>query len=275
MHMLGKRILTAALLIPLVSAGIFLFNATWCALLFAVFAGVGAWEWARLCKLNTAYQYFYAVVMVLILGSLFWLNNRDLYNWIILSSLFFWLGMIFLLVLYQKQHNFLPQSPSLLLAIGLMLLIPLWTSLTVLKSYTGNGAVLMMFLMLLVWGADTAAYFAGKKWGKRRLASRISPGKTWIGSIAGVMVGVVFTCAYVIVSSMTLAHGLVLIGLAIVTVFISIIGDLMESMVKREADIKDSGSILPGHGGVMDRIDGLTAAGPVYVFGILHAGIVV
>jgi phosphatidate cytidylyltransferase len=156
---------------------------------------------------------------------------------------------------------------------GFFLLIPMWVSLTVLKSFPENGASLIMFLMLLIWGADTAAYFVGKKWGKRQLASQVSPRKTWEGSIGGIIAGIIIALAYVIVSDQTLNKGVTLIGLSILTVSISIIGDLMESMVKREANIKDSGSILPGHGGVMDRIDSLTSAAPVFVFGIVNLGI--
>jgi phosphatidate cytidylyltransferase len=273
--MLKQRIITAALLIPLVVAVIFLSETVWFSLLFAVFVGIGAWEWAGLCKLSKRFQYCYSLVSVLLLAGLYWANNSSLYNNVILSGVVYWLFAVILVFLYQNGRNLLPKSSLLLLVVGLLLLIPMWTSLTVLKSFPDNGDTLIMFLMLLIWGADTAAYFAGKRWGKRRLASRVSPGKTWEGSIAGLIAGIVIASAYVIVSNQNLNLGLAFVGLSIVTVSISIIGDLMESMVKREADIKDSGSILPGHGGVMDRIDSLTAAAPVYVFGIVHLGIAI
>ncbi len=121
-------------------------------------------------------------------------------------------------------------------------------------------------------GADTAAYFAGKKWGKRKLANHVSPGKTWEGTIAGLVVSIVIAIAYVIVSNKNLCDGLIFIALSLLTVIGSVFGDLMESIVKREAGQKDSGHILPGHGGVMDRIDSLTAASPIFVFGLVLAG---
>jgi phosphatidate cytidylyltransferase len=271
--MLKQRIITAAILIPIVIAVIFLLDTVWFSALFAVFVGVGAWEWAGLCKISKKYQYLYSLVTVLILAGLYSASNSGIYNSLILSGVVYWIIAVALVFSYQKQRNFLPKSPLALLIIGQLLLIPMWVSLTVLKSFPGNGAILIMLLMLLIWGADTAAYFVGKKWGKRRLASRVSPGKTWEGSIGGVIAGIAIALAYVIVSDAMPNQGIALIGLSFLTVSISIIGDLMESMVKREADIKDSGSILPGHGGVMDRIDSLTAAGPVFVFGIVHLGI--
>lgn len=271
--MLKQRIITAAILIPIVIAVIFLLDTVWFSALFAVFVAIGAWEWAGLCKLSKKYQYIYSLITVLILAGLYSASDSDLYNSVILSGVVYWIIAVILVFLYQKQRNLLPKSPLVLLIVGLLLLIPMWVSLTVLKSFPENGATLIMFLMLLIWGADTAAYFVGKKWGKRRLASRVSPGKTWEGSIGGIVAGIIIALTYVIVSNAISNHGMALIGLSILTVSISIIGDLMESMVKREADIKDSGSILPGHGGVMDRIDSLTAAGPVFALGILHLGI--
>ena len=271
--MLKQRIITAALLIPMVIEVIFLLDAAWFSAVFAVFVAVGAWEWAGLCKLSEKYKYLYSLITVLILAGLYWTSDSDVYNSVIFSGVVYWFIAVILVFLYQKQRNLLSKSPLVLLIVGLLLLIPMWVSLTVLKSFPENGASLIMFLMLLIWGADTAAYFVGKKWGKRRLASRVSPGKTWEGSIGGIVAGIAIALAYVTVSDAISNGGIALIALSILTVSISIIGDLMESMVKREADIKDSGSIFPGHGGVMDRIDSLTAAGPVFAFGIVHLGI--
>lgn len=269
--MLKQRIITAAVLIPIVIAVIFLLDARWFSLLFAVFVAIGAWEWAALCKLSEVMRYAYGALTVLLLVILYWLDNSVIYNSTIMFGAIYWLIAIFLIFLYQNQKNILPKSSPLLLLIGLLLLIPMWTSLMVLKSSV-NGASLLLFLMLLIWSADTAAYFAGKKWGKRRLASRVSPGKTWEGTIAGVVAGIVLTFCYVIVSNGKLSNELAFIVLAVVTVIASVFGDLMESMVKREANIKDSGSILPGHGGVMDRVDSLTAASPVFVMGLISLG---
>jgi phosphatidate cytidylyltransferase len=272
--MLKNRIITAVILIPIVVACIFFVDAFWFSTLFAVFVAIGSWEWARLCKLSKKLSYFYSVSIVLVLAGLFWFDNYFLYNSILLCAVIFWVIAIIIIIFYQNQHNLLPKSSSLLASAGLLLFIPMWTSLTLLKSYPDNGAQLIMVLMLLIWGADTAAYFAGKKWGKRRLASLVSPGKTWEGSIAGILAGIVIAVCYVIVSNKNLSNGLGFISLSFLTVIVSIFGDLMESLVKREADQKDSGSILPGHGGVMDRIDSLTSAGPIFVFGLIYLGMI-
>ena len=272
--MLKNRIITAAILIPIVIAFIFLAETIWFSALFAVFVAIGAWEWAGLCKASDKMKTLYTILIILILFGIYWLNNSYLYNNIVLGGSLYWLFAVVLVVAYQKQRNLLPRSPAQLMIIGLLLLIPMWSGLTILKSYSENGAALIMLLMLLIWGADTAAYFAGKKWGKRKLANRVSPGKTWEGTVAGIASSVVIAGCYVIVSHKNLDDSLMFIGLSVLTVIGSVFGDLMESLVKREAGQKDSGNILPGHGGVMDRIDSLTAASPIFVFGLTSLSLV-
>ncbi|MCZ6804665.1 MAG: CDP-archaeol synthase [Proteobacteria bacterium] len=270
--MLKHRIVTAAILIPIVIAVIFLLDTKWFSIFLAVFVAIGAWEWAALCRLSEKFRFFYSLFIVLVLAGIYWVDNSFLYRSIILCGAVYWFFAIILILFYQNQRNLLPNASLVLMLIGMLLLIPMWSSLTLLKSFPDNGASLLMFLMLLIWGADTAAYFIGKKWGKRRLASRVSPGKTWEGTIAGIIAGIVITLCYVIVSNKNISHGLALTGLSILTVTLSVFGDLMESLVKRVADQKDSGSLLPGHGGVMDRIDSLTAASPIFVFGVIYLG---
>jgi phosphatidate cytidylyltransferase len=271
--MLKNRIITAAMLIPVVIAFIFLLDRIWFSVLFAVFVAIGAWEWAGLCKLSEKMKCLYSLFIVLILSVIYWLDNNFLYSSIILSGVIYWFYAVVVIISYQKQRHLLGNSSSVLMLVGMLLLIPMWSGLTLLKSFSENGASLIMCLMLLIWGADTAAYFVGKRWGKRKLASRVSPGKTWEGTLAGIGSAVIVAVCYVIVSNKNLDDSLLFVGLSILTVIGSIFGDLMESLVKREAGQKDSGSILPGHGGVMDRIDSLTAASPVFVFGVIYFGL--
>lgn len=272
--MLKNRIITAAILVPIVIAFIFLVDTLWFSILFAVFVAIGAWEWAGLCKLNEVMKYAYSLFVVLILVTVYWFDSRFLYEAILFSGAIYWLIAVMLIFSYQRQRNLLPKSPFILLLVGMLLLIPMWSGLVLLKATPVNGASLIMLLMLLIWGADTAAYFAGKKWGKRKLAHHVSPGKTWEGTLAGIFSSVVIAIAYVIVSGESLGDSMLFIGLSILTVVGSVFGDLMESLVKREAGQKDSGRILPGHGGVMDRIDSLTAASPIFVFGLISLGLV-
>lgn len=270
--MLKARIATAAVLIPIVIALIFFADVIWFAAFFALIVSIGAWEWGDLSKLNEKMKYMYVFISLSILFVIYWFDNSFLNNSMILIGAVYWLVAIVLVVFYQKQRNLLPRNSSILMLIGFLLLVPMWCSLVVLKSNTETGPVLIMLLMLLIWGADTAAYFAGKKWGKRKLANHVSPGKTWEGTIAGVIASIVIAIAYVIVSNKNLDESLFFLGIAIITVIGSVFGDLMESIVKREAEQKDSGNILPGHGGVMDRIDSLTAASPIFVFGLILTG---
>lgn len=272
--MLRNRIITALILIPVVITFVFLANTLWFSVLFAVFVAIGAWEWAGLCKSSEIIKTLYSIFTVLILVGIYWLDNSFLYSSIVLCGAVYWLIAVGLIISYQKQRHLLPHSSLLLLLVGMLLLIPMWSGLTLLKSFSVNGASLIMCLMLLIWGADTAAYFAGKKWGKRKLASRVSPGKTWEGSIAGIVAAVVIAVCYVIATNKNLGDSLLFVGLSMITIIGSVFGDLMESLVKREAGQKDSGSILPGHGGVMDRIDSLTAASPIFVFGVITLGLV-
>jgi len=270
--MLKHRIVTAAVLIPIVITVIYLPDPRWFSLFFAVFVALGAWEWAALCKFRDQFKYLYSFLIVVILGALFWANNNNIYNAVIILGAVYWSLAIFVVIFYQLKHNLLPKSPIALSLLGMILFIPMWSSLIYLKINIINGSSLIMFLMLLVWSADTGAYFFGKKWGKRKLASVISPGKTWEGTIAGIVSGMLVSFIYIYFSEAYSSQMLIIISICFFTILISVIGDLMESLVKREADIKDSGSILPGHGGVMDRIDSLTAAAPVFVSGMICLG---
>jgi len=272
--MLRNRVITASVLIPIVIAFIFLADLNWFALLFSVIAVIGAWEWAGLCNLNKGFKFLYSMFVFLILIWTYWLDYISLYQGLIFIGAVYWLVAIVFVVSYQKQNNLLPNSTLILMLVGLFLLIPMWSSLVLLKSFSTSGASLIMCLMLLIWGADTAAYFSGKKWGKRKLANRVSPGKTWEGTIGGILFSAVIAICYVVFFNQKVSDSFLFLGLAMITVVASIFGDLMESLVKREAGQKDSGNILPGHGGVMDRIDSLTAASPVFVTGVIYLGLI-
>lgn len=271
--MLKHRIITAAILIPVVVAVIFLPDPVWFQTVFAGIIVIAAREWSALCKSNILFQCLYSLMVAAILIALVWIDNAYIFNLILLAGVLFWGASVIIVVLYQSQHNLLPGSFIVNPVVGLFLLIPFWSSLMVLKLSANSGSILIMYLMLLVWSADTAAYFAGKKMGKRKLAFRVSPGKTWEGTIAGFSAAVIITVCYVVVSNPGIAEGVIFVGLSIVTVSLSVFGDLLESLVKREVKIKDSGTILPGHGGVLDRIDSLTAASPVFTYGLVSFGL--
>ena len=153
------------------------------------------------------------------------------------------------------------------LAIGVLVLSAAWLSLLKLKSLESGNAWLLLVL-LIVWAADIGAYFSGKRWGKVKLAPNVSPGKTREGVYGGLVAVVVTSLVFALWNELTGAAIVYLVLLSIIVGFVSVMGDLFESLLKRFTGIKDSGSILPGHGGVLDRIDSILAAAPFFCLGL-------
>lgn len=172
-------------------------------------------------------------------------------------------GVATYLVLTYPRSSAHWSSAACKLVIGLLILLPAWQGLVQIKQEP-LGNWLIMAVMVLVWGADIGAYFSGRAFGKRKLAPQVSPGKSWEGVYGGLALSLVITAIVGFVRDWSFAQMLMgLIGAAVI-VFISVVGDLTESMFKRQSGIKDSSNLLPGHGGVLDRIDSLTAAIPVF-----------
>ena len=160
---------------------------------------------------------------------------------------------------------------------GWLTLLPTWVAFLVLRSYdyqtsTYHGAQLIMFLFLLVWSADVGAYFVGKSLGKRKLLPNVSPGKTLEGFLGGIVCACIMVLILGSVLSWQTAQYMTVLGVTVLITTISVLGDLNESMFKRQAGVKDSGSILPGHGGILDRIDSLTATAPIFALCFLYFG---
>jgi phosphatidate cytidylyltransferase len=151
---------------------------------------------------------------------------------------------------------------------GVLVTVPAWASLVLLHSREPDGPYVILYLLVLVWAADSGAYFAGRKWGKRKLAPVISPGKSWEGVYGGIALCSVLAVAVGLAYGETLKQAAGLLLVSLLTVMFSIVGDLLESLMKRQAGIKDSSNLIPGHGGVLDRIDSLTAAAPVFFIGL-------
>ncbi len=270
--MLKKRILTALVLIPLLVAALFYLPPGWLAVLFGVFIALGALEWTALSGLSSTTARVAYVLLLLAGGSL------SLYGLAIqpvLAISFFgpavlwWLWALVDLIRSPVNRGVFAARSGRLIG-GALVLIPAWVGAVYLQATDPDLPRRLLYLFVLVWVADSAAYFAGSFFGKTRLAPHVSPGKTVEGVMGGVL-GVVllaWLCGTMIwrLESWALARW---IGLAVVTALFSVVGDLTESRLKRIAGVKDSGSLIPGHGGVLDRIDALTAALPVFVFGSL------
>jgi phosphatidate cytidylyltransferase len=271
--MLKQRLLTALILIPLV---VWLLS-----LSTPIVAGVigfvvvlGAWEWAGLCGWQgRMMRGIYALVMALVLLMLYWfqLTQLTMTSSILLVACLWWLLALFWVLRYQAGDNLLPNSALIKAVLGFLILVPAWTALLILHKDYGWHSVI--FLFVLIWTADSGAYFAGKAWGKRKLADKVSPGKSWEGVLGALVMSAIFSICYAVIQSIPLLTLLFFVLLCLLTVMVSILGDLLESLFKRQMGIKDSGQILPGHGGILDRIDSLTSAAPVFVTSLILLGI--
>ncbi|HEY3488048.1 MAG TPA: phosphatidate cytidylyltransferase [Gammaproteobacteria bacterium] len=267
--MLKQRILTIAVTAPVFIA-LVLYSPTavfsYAVLLLLM---LGASEWARLSGLHTAATAVcYSLLFgVLILLAIFFPVPEDYHVWIYLAALCWWLIVSVWLVAYQRSR-YVVHSPVLKLLMGLLTLLPPWYALTEIHASPVRGPGWVLLLFVVVWAADIGAYIAGKLYGRIKLAPAISPGKT-IEGLGGGLLGailVVGVASFYFVSMPVM----MLILLGMVTAALSVIGDLFGSMMKRMADVEDSGSLLPGHGGVLDRIDSMTIAAPLFAFGCLY-----
>lgn len=267
--MLKQRIITALILLPIALGGFFLLSGGVFALFIGLVVSLGAWEWARLAGLHGMLaRVAYAIVVAALLLVLYLVPA--LAPWVLGAALLWWLVAIWLVLGYPRSGSFWAGSPAGLL-IGLVVLLPAWQALVLLKSWP-LANWLILAVMVLVWAADIGAYFAGKAFGRRKLAPSVSPGKSWEGFWGGLAASLLLTLLVGLQQGWQ-SMGLLfcLVGAAAV-VAISVIGDLTESMFKRESGIKDSSNLLPGHGGVLDRIDSLTAALPVFAILLWLAG---
>ena len=277
--MLKQRVITALILAPLFVWSVIALPTTYISLLFAVMVTVGATEWMRLMgdPAPIGKYPFIGLIWLLMVASAWASQHTVLFYLLLTVSAVWWCYAVWLLQRYSahvlscEAQGEVTQFPlSALPAIGVVLLVPTWIAMVVLHSISPYWLLLMM---ILIWGADTGAYFAGRAFGKRKLAPQVSPGKSWEG-VAGAMA---MTVVVAIVGGILLdVSGAALFGLvilALVTVAFSIVGDLMESLMKRRVGVKDSGTLLPGHGGVLDRIDSLTAAAPIFALGVSLLGI--
>jgi phosphatidate cytidylyltransferase len=271
--MLKQRILTAALLVPLV---------LWLVLFASpmVFGGalalvtlLGALEWARLGGIESRrWRGLYALALVSILVGLWWLRTKTGLYWLHVLAGLWWLAGLVWLIRWRNATMGRTQGVSLPgLALGLFVLASFWSALVDLRGGSNQGPLLVLALLLLIWLADTAAYFAGRRWGRRKLAPGISPGKTLEG-VYGALAGLLLYGIGLHLWGLLPLPLWQFLLLCLVTGVFSIVGDLFESLLKRRRGLKDSGHLLPGHGGVLDRIDSLLSAAPVFTLGLLWLG---
>jgi phosphatidate cytidylyltransferase len=264
---LRKRIVTAAVLIALLLAVLFWLPAAATIALLTVVVLMGAWEWSAFLKWTDPRPRAAYVALIAILLPLAWVVTRTPAGLEALlgAALLWWLAALAWIVVAPRRVT--PWSAGLA---GLLSLVPAWLALTRLRLQTAHGAEWVLFALVLVWMADIGAYFCGRRFGRRRLAPAVSPGKTWEGALGGLVASGVVAVAGGAWFRLPLEQFLVL---CLGAVAFSIVGDLTESLLKRFAGMKDSGTLFPGHGGVMDRIDSVTGAVPVLLLGLTFLGV--
>jgi phosphatidate cytidylyltransferase len=267
--MLKQRILTAAILIPLVLLILF-YSPPWLFLFLTTLLTMwGAWEWTSLMEITTTPGRF--CYLFIVMGS--FLVAHFLSAPVLFCIAFiFWLLTIPAILFYPRFSAWWHHSLIWRGLMGLYVLLPTWVAINYIRNQI-DGAYALLYLFILIWGADSTAYFCGKKWGRHRLAPAVSPGKSVEGALGAIIFSILLAVVLLYVLGTPPSIWLYTVGLSVVTVIFSIIGDLFESMLKRQAGLKDSGHLLPGHGGLLDRIDSLTAGAPIFALGaVLLAG---
>lgn len=272
-----QRIITALVLAPLAIAAIFYLPIKFFMLFAAAIFMLASKEWAGFVNKTPSSGILYLFGGLLGFSLMFIPSENiwvaDTINQLISTGLnvagVWWAVALLLVLRYPKSATLWSQSVVMKALFGLLTLLPFFWSLVVLRSVNIEidfyyGAQLLLYVFLLVWAADSGAYFAGKSLGKHKLAPNVSPGKTiegFIGGLLSAMIIAYFASSYFAVTDDKLV---VFFIASLVTTLASALGDLTESIFKREAGLKDSGNLLPGHGGILDRIDSLTAALPVF-----------
>ena len=278
--MLLKRILTASVLAFLITLVVFKLPMEFFSLVIGLITLLAAWEWSNLAGITSMLKralfllvlilpmlgiQFWTQILELIAQTLDWPDVRDysgILEWLVIPPVLFWI--LVMILIRNSPAGVLNQTlkTRYKALIGWFILLSAWMFLSRLRAFYGTE--MTMYFLILIWVADISAYFAGKKWGVTKLAPEISPGKTVAGMYGAILSGLI--CAVVL----SLFYGFqVMIAadfilLSVLTVLISIYGDLFVSVVKRQRGVKDSGSLLPGHGGVLDRIDSMIAAIPFF-----------
>ena len=278
--MLIQRILTAIVLIPLVIIALFFAPLSIFSYLIIAVCALATWEWSHFLGMVKKTQKAIFMVLIISLLTLLYLIPNDLslkgklFTYIICLSIVWWFIALLLVISYPQSAKYWSKSILIKLLFALFTLIPFYISMLELRSINYDidrytGAVWLLYVFVLVWATDTGAYFAGRAIGKHKLAVKVSPGKTIEGFIGGVSLAIL-VCILVYLTGYFAISFINFLISSLLAILVSVLGDLTESMFKREAGIKDSGNLIPGHGGILDRIDSLTAAVPVFTALSLH-----
>jgi len=260
--MLTKRLITAAILLPIVVLVTLLLDEMLFRIILALVIAIAGWEYCSLISIKQPVFRVLYVFALTIIAFIFTSINAWLMPVIIASSAW-WLLNACWVFCYPKFTSLWHGSHGVRLLNGLFIFVPMFLALAALQK---NNSELVLLLLALIWSADSGAYFAGKAFGSNKLCPRVSPGKTVEGLIGGTVASVAVMLVYLelYIEPISAEQYLVYVALSVVISIASVVGDLFESLHKRLANAKDSGSLLPGHGGLFDRIDSLTSAAPIF-----------
>lgn len=282
--MLKERILSAVVLIAIVFVALFLFSPFYFALALGAVVTLGVWEWTQFPRFKQGVWRFVisaisaTFLFLWIFSNAAYLNAGRVFESyaapLLLCSVIWWFVAFLLVLRYPQSASIWRHSVLLQLVFAFVTLVPFLVGVLCLRlehylTDPFHGILLLLYVFVLVWAADSGAYFAGRQFGKHKLAPKVSPGKTWQGVAGGLITAGIFAFAFFTLSNNSLFYNVstgAFIALSVMTVGVSVLGDLTESMFKRESGIKDSGNLIPGHGGILDRIDSLTAAVPFFSY---------
>jgi phosphatidate cytidylyltransferase len=272
--MTKTRVIAALVLTPLAIAAMLLLPTPWLMALAAVIFLAGLWEWLRLTDIDdTLARSVLLVVNLALMVAIVWASRTGQGFSYVLLQIMVVIGVVWWLLagLWLKHFEFASDHDTharvFKLAAGTLAIIPAWCAMGVIHGSQPYGHRWLFVAVAIVWAADTGAYFAGRHYGRRKLSPRISPNKTVEGLVGGLVCGLAVALALAPLAGATLAQLPAVALVALVAVAFSVVGDLFESLLKRHVGAKDSGDLIPGHGGILDRIDGVIAALPVFALG--------
>ena len=267
--MLRQRIFTTAMLAPLFLAAVGYLPNPFLAGLFGLIILIGAWELSRLVQLNQQpQQSLYLISLAVAMLVMYHISQPAIIFSLQIITTLCW-ASITLWALYRRRPltKVSNRRPRILIS-GTFALLITWISLV--QLHQTAGVIWLFGLFILIWSVDIGAYFTGRQWGKRRISPQISPGKTWAGAFGAMAAATLYAIGFSLWQAVPLVY---MILFSYVVTWLSIGGDLAESVLKRQASVKDSSNLLPGHGGILDRIDSLLAAAPAYTLGISLLGL--
>lgn len=264
---LRKRIMTASVLGAALVVIVLCLPAAATVIVLTVSVLAGAWEWSAFIRLpGSGFRAAYVALVGVMMPIVWQVTTTPEGRNIVLSAAVLWWAGAFVWIVLAPQRV-APWSAALA---GLFALVPAWLAMLRLRLDLPRGAEWILFTLLLVFAADIGAFFAGRRFGRLRLAPTVSPGKTWEGVLGGALAGALIA---ILGGNWFGVPLYTFLPLCLAAVAFSIVGDLTESLLKRYAGLKDSGTLFPGHGGVMDRIDSVTGAAPVLLFGLTVLGV--